>query len=234
MYVNYKSLLFVEQLSNSYLGASAVLEWRYSFSQPEMCLADNIPEQARASYLAFKGTIKTHINLAVDKDGMYHKIASYALKTTLYFEVESRPNDYWVRENVREEFFWVLYDSLVAKVRARKCPHYWIESLDLFTDMREVDLQFIEEQLQKVQGDPVRYIASEWLEWNRYVRMNCCKSCVDRGYEYRVVENMEKDKSTCCRCFESYTVPISNETKVDGRWFGRNEIEHDPVALEVY
>ena len=218
-------------MEDSYMGASAVLEWRYSFSQPEMLLADNIPEQARASYLAFKGTIKNHINRKPDDFGIYHKIASYALKTILYFEVESRPEEYWVQENVREEFFWVLYNSLLMKVKARKCPHYWIESLDLFIDMKDADMKFIEAQLEKMQENPVQYIASEWLEWNRFVRMNFCKGCVDSGYEYRVTEKIEENRP-CCSCFEA--TPVTSETKMDARWFGRNEIGHDAVILEVY
>ena len=102
-------------MKDSFLGSSAVLEWRYSFSQAEMLLADNIPEKARGSYLALKAVVKTHINKVYDDKGYPHKIASYVLKSILFYEVEKQEESYWEDDNVYAEFFWIIFNAL------RKC-----------------------------------------------------------------------------------------------------------------
>ena len=181
------SLIISEQMLDSYLGTSAVLEWRYSFSQAEMILADNIPEKALASYLALKAVIKTHINRAFDVFGYAHKIPSYALKTILFFEVEKLEESYWEQIDVEEEFFWALFKALRQNVKAKKCPHYWIETMNLFADMKDEDFRFMETKLKEINEQPVKYIASEWIEWNRYMQKNCCESCVNPGQQKRRV-----------------------------------------------
>ena len=211
-----------EQRVNSYLGSSAVLEWRYSFSQAELLLADNVPEQARACYMALKATVKTHVNRKVDTSGKYHKIQSYALKTIFFYEVEKKESTYW-NEDVREEFFWILLNSLCEKIVWRSCPHYWIKSLDLFSEMEDEDFASINECVQRILREPVKYIVSEWLEWHRFVRANCCASCIEQGYEYNRVKGSQK-LEPCC-----YAIQIDKclKCRFDGT-------EYDPVAYEVY
>ena len=108
-----------------------------------MLLADNIPEKARTSYLALKAVVKTHINRVLDDKGYAHKIPSYALKTILFFEVERIEENFWPQNNVEEEFFWALFKSLRQKIAEKKCPHYWIEALDLFADMKDEDFALL-------------------------------------------------------------------------------------------
>ena len=107
-------------MSESYLGTSAVLEWRYSFSQAEMLLAYNIPEQARTSYLALKAVVKTHINREYDDEGYRHKIPSYALKTILFFEVENLKEDYWTEEDKLNINSFGFYSSRLKRKLKRK------------------------------------------------------------------------------------------------------------------
>ena len=224
-------------MMESYLGASAVLEWRYSFSQAEMMLADNIPEKARASYLALKAVIKTHINRAFDVFGYAHKIPSYALKTILFFEVEKLEESYWEQNDVEEEFFWTLFRSLRQNIATQKCPHYWIETLDLFADMTDKDYSFIEAKLEKIKGQPVKYIASEWIEWNRYMRKNCCASCINPAHEEVFVVNndVEPIKICCCPCPCDYN---NDHERRDGSGSGTGNngwnIEYNDAVIQVY
>ena len=115
----------LEQMTDSFLGTSAVLEWRYSFSQAEMGLSDHVPKAARTSYLAFKAVIKTHINRVFDANGLSHKIPSYALKTILFYEMENLPANFNAKD-MEERLFWLLFDSLEQKIRCKKCPHFCI------------------------------------------------------------------------------------------------------------
>ena len=209
---------------DSYLGSTAVLEWRYSFSQAEMLLADNIPPIARPCYLAFKATIKTHVNCAVDHLGNQHKIVSYALKTIFFFEIEKCPADFWEAPDVKDRFFHGLLASLREKVFYRWCPYFWIEKQNLFAELGEADRDFIIPILDKIKGDPKKFVANEWLEWNRMIRENCCASCIDEGYQALRVEAREEIGDSLC------SVPVR---KCVSCWpySGSN---FDSVAFEVY
>ena len=219
----------IEQMKNSYLGTSAVLEWRYSFSQAEMLLADNIPEKARTSYLALKAVVKTHINRVFDDKGYAHKIPSYALKTILFFEVEKIEESFWEKADAEEEFFWILFNRLQQCLEKQMCAHYWIEVLNLFADMKDEDFQFMEKKLKEVELKPVQYIASEWLEWNRYMQKHCCASCVNPGKHKRHVYGEDFEPVTCGWCSCSYcTIPPA---KTDPKY---EQIKYDEVAIQVY
>lgn len=228
----------------SYLGTSAVLEWRYSFSQAEMLLADNIPEVARTSYLALKAVVKTHINRAFDDQGCAHKIPSYALKTILFYEVEKLDKSYWAVEQSeseekmknRENFFWILFDSLCKSIQEKQCAHYWINTLDLFSDMKEDDFAFMNGKLDKIRADPVKHLASEWLEWNRYMQKQCCSSCVHLEESDRYVYGDDLEPVACWCC-----CPIKMTGKVEKKVLEGEEamkkhkgIKYDAVAIEVY
>ena len=200
-----------------------------------MLLADNIPEKARTSYLALKAVVKTHINRVFDGNGYAHKIPSYALKTILFFEMEKIEESYWTREDIEEEFFWTLFNSLHQRVSEKRCPHYWIESLDLFSDMENEDFLFIEGKLKKIEEQPVKHIASEWLEWNRYMRKNCCESCIEQAHEERYVINNDVEPLKICCC----PIPCDYDNDVDGQSStdledGRWKIPYDDQAVQVY
>ena len=201
-----------------------------------MLLADNIPEKARTSYLALKAVVKTHINRVLDDKGYAHKIPSYALKTILFFEVERIEENFWPQNNVEEEFFWALFKSLRQKIAEKKCPHYWIEALDLFADMKDEDFAFMEDKLKKIEEQPVKYIASEWLEWNRYMRKNCCASCINQAYEERYVINEELKplKVCCCSIPCSYDGNADRRNNADLEANGVWNISYDEQAIQVY
>ena len=98
---NIKSLMFLniyrfaiygfilEQAEHTTYGQSPGLEWRYSFSQAEMILSDNIPAPARSAYLSFKAINKRHLNMKGREMG------SYALKCILLSVVESKNAQFW-------------------------------------------------------------------------------------------------------------------------------------------
>lgn len=44
------------------MSQASSLEWRYLFSQAEIILSDHLPPPARTAFLAFKATVKMHIN----------------------------------------------------------------------------------------------------------------------------------------------------------------------------
>ena len=96
---SFKSITVQEECTT--FGTSPGLEWRYSFSQPEIILAANVPRAARTAYLAFKALVKRHFNKR------FGKIPSYALKCIMFRVVESMPIRFWegdVSETVETTF----------------------------------------------------------------------------------------------------------------------------------
>ena len=76
-----------------------------------------------------------------------------------------------IRTNIITPF--LLY--LDKCVQERHCPHYWVDSLNLFSELEEKDFAYFDMKLEKIKARPVDHIASEWLEWNRYA----CSSFFD-------------------------------------------------------
>ena len=177
-----------EQTAQTFLSKGVALEFRYSFSQAEIILSDNIPENARITFLAFKGTIKKMVNYVSDRSGKFHEIPSYVLKTILFNQAETKENSYWNQTDVLDKFFRDLLRKLTECVTARACPMYWNPSINLLDGMSEEDAKFIKERLDIISADIVKAIADDWLELERCVRLNCCGCCVIPPTVRNVVE----------------------------------------------
>ena len=122
------------------------LKFHYSFSQAEIILSDNIPENARITFLAFKVTIKKMVNYVSDKSKKFHEIPTYLLKTILFLQVETKENWYWEQEFVLEIFFRDLLEKLMECIEAQNCPMYWNPSINLLADMTKEDIAFIKKK----------------------------------------------------------------------------------------
>ena len=81
--------LYLEQAECTTYGKTPGLEWRYSFSQPEIILSKYLPAPARTAFLAFKALVKRHFNRSSGK------ISSYSLKCIMYRVVEKLPKEFW-------------------------------------------------------------------------------------------------------------------------------------------
>lgn len=241
-----------EQSEQSYLNQGAVLEWRYSFSQAEMILADEMPEVARTVFLAFKAVIKTHINNAVNSSKYkFHEISSYVLKTILFYEVERTPEEFWKEDQVECKFFNRLMDVLYKCMETQRCDHYWIPKINLLVDKFPEDFQFFLERLNAIRGNYVIHLTSDWLEFQRCIRFHCCNCCMSEGRDLKQITGLQKRTKiedgtyccVCCKCMFSYD---SNawRWKVK-RWPWKalwncrckrryGPIEYDPELFEVY
>ena len=164
------------------------LEFRYSFAQAEIILSDNIPENARITFLAFKATIKKMVNYVSDKSKKFHEIPTYVLKTILFMQVETKENWYWEQEFVLELFFRDLLEKLMECIETRNCPMYWNPSINLLADITKEDVAFIKKRLDIVSADVVSAVADDWLELQRCVRLNCCGCCVAPRSKTNIVE----------------------------------------------
>lgn len=100
--------------------------------------------------------------------------------------------------------------------------------MDLFVDMKDDDFRFMKEKLRKIEDQPVQYLSSEWLEWNRYIQMECPTSCVYPGTNERYVYGREF--KPCCDLPCCIMNPLINKRKENEQ----TKIKYNQVAIEVY
>ena len=179
---------FTEQKTQTFLSQGVALEFRYSFSQAEIILSDNLPDNARTVFLAFKGTIKKVVNYIHDKKGKFHRIPSYVLKTILLWEIETKPESYWNEADILENFFLELLASLRKCFNERVCQMYWNPHVSLLQGMENDDFIFVSDRLQYIRENLLEAIADDWLELERCVRLNCCKCCLHLNYQVNLFE----------------------------------------------
>lgn len=98
--------------------------WRLSFSQGELVLADHLPAGARLIFLAvklfFKQKLKPNCSL----------LKSYRIKTMFYHFLEKNTIDL---KNDETAIFSFLSFMKTCREEEKKCPHFFIESVNLFS-----------------------------------------------------------------------------------------------------
>ncbi|XP_060554354.1 protein mab-21-like isoform X2 [Ruditapes philippinarum] len=134
------------------------IEWHISFPHCETYLSKKIPKVAKACYLALKLVLKNHL--------VYHcdNLKTYYLKTILLWELEKHPEEFWELENI-VECFDCLLSRLISCVDTKKCPNYWIESLDLFEKIDRQELGSLVNVLVKIRANPAPYIEDIGSMW---------------------------------------------------------------------
>lgn len=61
-----------------------------------------------------------------------HPITTYHIKTLVLYECEKHPHDYeWDDSNLGDRINGILL-QLISCLQCRRCPHYFIPTLDLF------------------------------------------------------------------------------------------------------
>lgn len=192
-----------------------------------MLLSDYLPKAARKAYLAFKATVKQRINNKVDSKGEFHEVPSYVLKTILYRLVEKHPEEYWTSWiDISEMFFKELFSTLILCMKQKCCPHYWIPNINLLQDMNPEDFEFIQNKLDVISCDYVKFVADEWLEYQRWIRTNCCNGCVSEKVEEKSPDNVSRH--TCCS-IDLGIVEWNPES-----CFNCGGLPYEPTVLEVY
>jgi len=184
-----------EQKVDSHLSQGSALEFRYSFSQAELLMSDELPPPARTVYIALKAMIKFHINHKPDNWGNFHEIPSYVLKTLLFRTVETKPVEFWRSSDVLEVFFLDLFQSLIQVITIQDCLMYWNPEINLLSDLDDSAFTWIRGKLETMSmGGLHHFLLDDWIEMQRCIRLNGCRSCI--GEDLSIVQ-IEKDMIPC-------------------------------------
>ena len=123
-----------------------------------------------------------------------------------------------------------MLDELQQCLEKRFCPNYWIPSLNLLGNLREMDYRNALLKIQKIKSKPKYYVANNWLEYTRCLRKNFCFYCGD-GYAPTMPETEEIDQS--CR-LPGYMYPFLCSSDKKSFCCPSARYDYDPVVLDVY
>lgn len=122
-----------------------------------------------------------------------------------------------------------MLSKLQESLKTGFCANYWIPTINLFDKLRESDLISKRALMAQVSDNPQRFVADAWLEYVRYVRLNCCYC--GSGYDatkYEVVEVLQEESDTSA-CWNI-------KSKYDGSECPCSSFNYknDPLSLDVY
>ncbi|XP_066920056.1 uncharacterized protein [Clytia hemisphaerica] len=104
------------------------LDWRWSFSNAEMILANTRNDKMDMSYLFLKSILYVYLKAFECDD---KTLPSYFAKTTLMWVCEQYPEKWWNEHSLFESVS-VLLDQMRYFFEDEFLPHYFIQGLNLF------------------------------------------------------------------------------------------------------
>ena len=217
--------VLLDQPVNTTYSQSPGLEWRFSFSQPEMFLAAIIPREARSAYIALKAVNKKYFSHHIIKP-----LPSYAMKCLLLQMMEETEASYWELHHNAVDIFIKMLDILHQHLTNKVFPHYWIPSINLFKDLDNTTLDLICHKVVEVRHNPQKYVADNWLELTRCLRLKCCSFCAfgkRSSLFLTLLSRVLSIKRKICPCC---LIPWSYSE--EPFWFG--PCPYDKVNMDVY
>ena len=211
-----------DQPTNTTYSQSPGLEWRYSFSQPEILLAAEVPEEAKSAYLALKAVNKRYFS-----EGLTKALSSYAMKCVLLQMMEDTEAEFWEHNYEPIDVFMKMLDILYQHLSNRVFPHYWIPSINLAKDLNTETFDQLCQKINTVRNKPQAFIADNWLEHTRCLRLNCCSCCIFGKCNLRppIIKGV-----TCCSSEPSCLIPCTYSKTT---WcFG--PCPYNRVTMDVY
>ena len=126
------------------------LEWRMSFSLPEIKLGRSLREEQRLSYLALKAL--HHMELTDPKG-----LTSYHLKTILFWTCEKTPPNLWTMDTLGSGFLLLLGEIIYCLGEGR-ISHYFIPEWNLIELVKKEDLGVLVNKLKAIRADPISFL----------------------------------------------------------------------------
>ena len=100
-------------------------------------------------------------------------------------------------------FFRVMLQELQQRLRNKVCPNFWIPEINLFKNFADQDFNLKIEIVGLVLKKPIRFVADGYLEYVRYLTLNCCY-CGEKGYieevEAQYLVNNQDLREPLCKC----------------------------------
>ncbi|XP_047127424.1 uncharacterized protein LOC124808422 [Hydra vulgaris] len=133
-------------------------EFRLSFSKAEVTLAHTLLDCHRRVYLYVK--LLHNLHLKEPK-----ALATYHLKTTLYWMVEQEPNtDVWKPCNTAVAFLRYL-DRLLVFLKNYNIPNYFVPENNMIDHVKPESVREIVKKLERIRIEPIKFILAFFDEY---------------------------------------------------------------------
>ena len=157
-------------------GGDPGLEWRLSFSEAELTLAEHRTHIQKKIYYIFKTIFKENL-------GKSDVISTYYLKTIVMWAMEQNPPEYWRENNIGQAVLGLL-DDLYQALLTRNLSHYFIPQLNL---LRHISWDILDEEA----GD-LLHLRKNILNINRNEPILLSPKA--KGTEYETVMRVSRKK----------------------------------------
>ena len=157
-------------------GGDPSLEWRLSFSEAELTLAEQRTLIQKKIYYIFKTIFKENLG----KSGV---ISTYYLKTIMMWAMDQNPPEYWREDNIGQAVLGLL-DDLYQALLTRNLSHYFMPQLNL---LRHISCDILDQE-----ADDLLYFRKNILNINRNEPILLSPNA--KGTEYETVMHVSRKK----------------------------------------
>ena len=157
-------------------GGDSYSEWRLSFSEAELTLAEHRTHIQKKIYYIFKTIFKENL-------GKSDEISTYYLKTIMMWAMEQNPPEYWREDNIGQAVLGLL-DDLYQALLTRTLSHYFIPQLNL---LRHISWDILDEE-----ADDLLHLRKNILNINRNEPILLSPNA--KGTEYETVMRVSRKK----------------------------------------
>ena len=133
--------------------ANKLLEWRFSFSSAELLLSSAIKQWQKQCLMVLKALRRKYLQEP-------KVIASYHLKTVLFWVLESLPDS--KRESLsRGTLLEKLLDELISCAREKRLPNFFIPENNMFRHYEDKDLRTVLSKLKDMRQNLLLYLTED-------------------------------------------------------------------------
>ena len=130
-----------------------LLEWRFSFSSAELLLSSAIKPWQKQTLMVLKALRRKYLQEP-------KVIASYHLKTVLFWVLESMP-DKTQESCCRGTLLKRLLNELVSCLKAQNLPHFFIAENNMFRHYEDKDLLTVQSKVQDMRENLLLYLTED-------------------------------------------------------------------------
>lgn len=130
-----------------------LLEWRFSFSSAELLLSSAIKPWQKQTLMVLKALRRKYLQEP-------KVIASYHLKTVLFWVLESTP-DKTQESCCRSTLLKRLLEELISCLKAKNLPHFFIPENNMFRHYEDKDLLTVQSKVQDMRENLLLYLTED-------------------------------------------------------------------------
>ena len=182
------------------LSSEPQYEWRLSFSVAEKVLAQSLTSFQKKAYILLKILHREYLSSP-------KIIATYHLKTILFWMCERRPESFWADSNMARCLF-ALLDELTACLSSHNLPNFFVPDNNMISHVPSDLVQTVLNKIEVIRRDPLHAI----LDFDQKFRLICGPRLPWNSSIMMFMKSVKMAKSDCeiIANFEFAMIDLSN------------------------